>query len=287
MANGDGERIVRVNPLGTAGARVIVSPFQFYIDGADNLRLEGWNSLTGVVLQLFGRFYTESGEVKVFEWSLPLTADRLRNVVTFPAVRGYLLNLSLSVIGATPKVGQTFARCSIVRGLTGATIVVGTLLQGYCSSTQALGWPGSPIQQSHEVDGYMREYVGTQPAAGAAITEIVPTNAHWRVYTMFVSYLTDATAGNRRPYLQISAGAVGLYLLLRARTTIGPSVLSGLSLLELMPDTFFEDASFITIAYPHVELSADSRIVISTDLLPAGDQFFVAPRFMVQERLEV
>src|SRR5687768_3348942 len=113
MAPPGGERIVTANPLAAAGGRVIVSPFQFYLDGADALLIEGWNSATGAVLQLYGRFYTDDGQVQVFESSLALTANRLRTSGLFPAVRGYLLNFTLSVKDATPLLGQTFARVSI------------------------------------------------------------------------------------------------------------------------------------------------------------------------------
>jgi len=102
MGNGAGERIIVANPLVSAGGRVIASPFQFYLDGADNLRIEGWNSLTGVSLQVYGRFFKDDGTVQVFQQVLALTANRLRTVGDFAIVRGYLLNLVVTAVGASP-----------------------------------------------------------------------------------------------------------------------------------------------------------------------------------------
>lgn len=223
MANGGRERIVAANPIAIAGGRVIASPFQFYLDGADNIRLEGWNTCVGAVLQVQGRAIDNEGNTQAFNMVLPLTADRLVTREDFSPVRGYILNLVAVVIEATPCIGQTFARVSIIRGFTGATIVLGVLLQGYVTSQQGLGWPGSPIELSVDGGGYVRQVVGTTPAAGAQISETVPAGARWQILRLYSFLITDATAGNRFPRLDFFQAGLGTFRGMQP-TPQGPSV---------------------------------------------------------------
>src|SRR5688572_17420090 len=96
------ERMIGADPAGRGGARFVPSPFQFLLDGNDSLRVEGWNSKTDAVLDVFGRFVTESGEVKPLHMQIPLTNDRQRTVRDFTLARGYLLTMVVTVSGVTP-----------------------------------------------------------------------------------------------------------------------------------------------------------------------------------------
>lgn len=281
------ERLLIAAPAQSGGGRVIASPFQFYLDGNDNLRIEGWNSKSGVVLKCAGRFVDEKGEVDVFEFPLALTADRIRTVADFALARGFLLNLVVTATLATPLLGQTFARVSVIRGFSGATIELGTLLQGYVTGALGIAWPGSVIQQSHEIEGYARYYAGTIPAPGSAINEVVPTNAHWRVLAAHVSLSTDATAGNRQPFLQFFDNAGNFFTEVFAVGTCPPSSIRAYEFAERMPDTLTQPTSGTMTAYPYVELSSGAKVVVGANLFAAGDQWFLTPRFMLQERLEV
>jgi len=208
MATSGGERVITASPIPIAGGRVVAAPFQFYLDGADHLRVEGWNTATGAAVQVFGRFLNEQGQVEVFAHVLPLTNERLRATEDFAMGRGFILNLVATVTGATSLIGQTFARLSVIRGFTGATIVLGTLLQGYVTSQQGLGWPGSPIQASTEGGGYPRAITGTTPPAGASVSEACPTGARWDLQAFHCGLTADATVVTRTVYLTTTRGGV-------------------------------------------------------------------------------
>jgi len=286
MASGGGERIVQANPISLAGGRVIASPFQFYLDGADNLRIEGWNSLTGVSLQVYGRFFKDDGTVQVFQQVLALTADRLRTVGDFALVRGYLLNLVVTAIGASPKIGQTFARVSVIRGLTGGTIVVGAMLQGYVTAQQGLAWPGSPLLGAQEGSGYARRISPTIPAAGFSMFETVPTGARWQLRSVRAGLVTDATAVNRQPYLEaIESGSVS-YISSHPQGQ-GASVSGNYYWADGMPIAVVIATNYTTAGLPgRHTLGPGDQIVITAPLLQPGDQF-VSGSLQVQEWLEI
>src|SRR5439155_18890058 len=106
--------------------------------------------------------------------------------------KGAILNLTVFASAGAPLMGQTYVIVQLIKGLTGATIVLGTLLGGYLTATQALGWPGSPIISSTDGEGCTRLIVGTTPAAEANILETVPTGARWELLSLEASYVQGA-----------------------------------------------------------------------------------------------
>lgn len=286
MANGGGERIVQANPIALAGGRVIASPFQFYFDGNDNLRVEGWNTVTGASLLVQGRFVNEAGAVEAFSRELPLTADRLRVAGDFAMARGFILNLVVTVIGAAPKIGQTFARVSVIRGFTGATLVMGVLLQGYVTSQQGLGWPGSPIVSSTDGEPVIRFFNGTMPAAGAEISETVPTGARWSIVRCLASLTTNGVAGNR--YVNLACIDSALYNFRSVQPTAqAPGVFHVYVWSPNLPPVY-DPVNFVSmqpLAHDSALMAGQSLETFTTGL-QAGDQYS-EPRMYVREWLDV
>lgn len=279
------ERVVPGSGIPLPGARIVASQFQFYLDGTDNLRLEGWNSGTAIALQVFGRYRDDDGNVKTFEASLSLTGDRLLCSRDVPAIRGYVMNLAAYSVGGPEHFGETFVKVSIIRGLTGATIVIGTLLQGYVTVRQSLSWPGSPIQAMSEFPGFMRSVISVGALPGQAMVFTCPINTRWDVLKITASLLTDANPGNRRPYVvgtvlsttpychhvqQIPAGTARSFHWARGLTgNVDTAAIPGTSAL---PEPNITE-------YPGL-------VTVSATGLLAGDQF-LAGELVALERLEV
>lgn len=198
-----GERVFAANPLASAGGRVITSPFQFVTEGEDNLRVSSWNSLTGVRLQIAGRRFDEKGRLIPFVYDHMPTTDRTRTTTDFALGAGALVNLQVSPAAGAPLVGQTYVMVQLIRGFTGATIVLGTLLAGYVSVTQPLGWPGSPIVASTDGRGALRAFSGTNPLPGSNVQETVPANARWRLQSVSCLFSTAAGGAARLPVFGI------------------------------------------------------------------------------------
>lgn len=199
------ERVVVASPLAAAGGRVIASPFQFLVDGADHLRITSVNSLAGVRVAISGRWLNLAGSIEVFQHTHLPNTDRTVKREIFALSPGYLVNLTVVASAGAPRVGQTFVIIELVRGLSVATLLVGTLLQGYITSVQQLAWPGSPVVDSISGGGYLRETIGTDPGPGVEVVETVPTGARWEVVSFSVRLNTDSTAGARRVRLQFKA----------------------------------------------------------------------------------
>lgn len=208
------ERSFKPPPTVRPGGGVIVSPFQVYTTGEDNLRILSANSLAGVSLKIGARLITPFGEISASQWDHTPNTDRSTKAQDFNLPAGAIGNLTVFANAGAPAIGQTFVIVQLVRGLGAAAIVLATLLQGYVTGAQGLGWPGSPIQSS--TDGLPP--VSTQPgqivAPGNDFRVDVPNRARWQVSQVQAVLSTDATVGNRTVGLkQLTGGNFDWFVL--------------------------------------------------------------------------
>jgi hypothetical protein len=113
------------------------------------------------------------------------------------------------VSSGAPISGQTFVQLSLIQGFTGATMPLGTLIQGYVTSQQVLAWPGTPLQNSLDGGGYVRGFFNAAPGVGNNPTLAVPTNARWELVSILANLTTDATVGSRWPFIFATSGVGG------------------------------------------------------------------------------
>lgn len=266
--------------------RVVASPFQFYVTGEDGLRITCTSSVAGDVVVRVRFLPINSRIIQVNEFHCDPPADRTPYSDDYTLGEGYVLNLEAFAESGAPRIGQTFVRVQLVRGADEAAKTWGTFCQGYVTEEQSLAWPGSPIASSVEGGGYIRNIIGTNPAAGSEVSEVVPTGARWKLRAFGVGFTTSATVANRRPRLAL--GLAG-----------GPNV--------ICPALFYISASSAVIYYwaanlpftanlgplSHsapvsidVVLLAGEAITTSTENFQAGDDYGVTV-YQVEEWLEV
>ena len=217
MSNGGGSpapvpaNIVALGPALLLKGVVLPSFAQFAVTGEDNIQIKTVGSIAGATVQIQGRFLDAAQQaVLPFSWAVPVGSDAFTvTTQTFPLGTGYLLNLTAFVTGATPQIGQVFVIVQIIRGISGATFLLGTLLQGYVTSTQGLGWPGSPIQNSRDSKPRLRTIVGTTPAVGVEISETCPSGVVWLVRGVRMNLTASANVATRTAGLDFFNGSTG------------------------------------------------------------------------------
>jgi hypothetical protein len=188
-------------PSPLPGGSDFVSPLQFSTTGDDNLRV-GLLALAGPqTVRVRGRFVRLDGSVEYFSHDHTAAGDRTLHTSDFKLGEGYILNLTAVCTSGSPQIGSLFCVVQVIRGLGGATELMGVLLQGYVTSTIALAWPGSPIVHPLDGPGNTATWLGTDPALGAEWNEIVPAGLVWRVCTVRAVLVTSAVVATRRPIL--------------------------------------------------------------------------------------
>lgn len=280
------ETVFRPVPLISGRGDVISAPFPWNFTGEDNLRIVLYNSVVGAQARIQGRFLERAALFPgAFDRTFTPTADRLASTADMAMGVGSLLDCSVNVVAGNPLIGQTYCMVQIIRGLSGATRVLGVLLAGYITAQQSVGYPGSPILSSIESGGVIRAISGTAPAPGGEIIETVPTGARWQLLTFYGTLTTSATVANRVPRLQHATGATTIavfpnLILETASLTWFNQWASGLNVQNL--------AGLQQTIAPlpnELILLAGQSLRTDTANLQAGDQW-LAPQYVVREWIE-
>lgn len=260
------------------------SPAPFFVTGEEGLQLSGWSVNTSNRLTVSGRFMNLAGEISPFVYDVLLTSNRVVASRVIALGDGWILNLTASTGATTCTYGQCFGRVQVVRGLGSSGIVLGTLCAGYITSSQPIAFPGGRVRSMVEGPAQIRSITGTNPAAGAEVSETVPTGARWRLIALAVRFVTSATAANRFPILTFDDGTNVFF---RAdpptQQTAGVDIgyVGGIGVERLTSTNDVRQWGF-PVAMP---LLAGYRIRTATAFIEADDNWG-APQLLVEEWLE-
>ncbi len=265
--------------------RIVATPFQFYLDGSENLRVRVWNSLAGVTVTVRVRFVNDLSKLNWQEYKLTPTSDRAATSLDFPLGGGIISNVVAFASSGTPVIGQTFVQVQVVVGSQAAAPVYATVLQGYVTAGQNLAYPGSIITSSLDGGGYVRFVNGTAPAAGAEISETVPTGARWELISILSLLSCSGVAGNRRPaFIASQSGNPWLRIPLPDNLVAGATKYT--EWCQGLPFATSFDFNVLPQALPAgLPLVAGTQFGTITVNLDPLDQY-VLPRYIVREWLE-
>jgi hypothetical protein len=163
-------------------------------------------------------------------------------------------------------------------------IIAGLLGACYITDTVRFMWPGGVTESSIEGPGLIRSITGTNPAAGAEISETVPTGARGLLKSLRASLVTDATVANRYPVLTLDDGTTVLdtYMVDSAQAASSTRAISW------HPQTPIAVVVATGVGVPISDnriLSEGYRIKTVTSGLVAGDNWG-APQLLVEEWIE-
>ena len=276
-------RLDELDPAAFAAIGVS-APAPFFMSGEDSLELGILCGATGETLTCAGRFMTIDRQIRTFEMRVVPSAARVMTTVVESLGQGWLLNFTAWPTSGNPNYGEMWARVRVLRGRSGATSIIGTLAYGYVTLQQGISFPGTTFRNPLEGPGRIRSITGTDPAAGAEISETVPTGARWMLRAIAASFVTDATVANRFPVLKIDDGATVFYIADPPAAQAASNTLiyvsgSGVTRLTSV-------AGQPSWALPvGLILMAGSRIRTQTVGIVAGDNYG-APQLLVEEWLE-
>lgn len=281
------ERAYLATPANYAAGKIIASPFQFSTSYEDNLRVRSVNAASGVRISVQGRRLNEKGDIDAFQFPHTPHTDRTVATSIHALGQGAILNAVVFVDAGTPLLGQTYVLIEVVRGFAGPVVLLGTLLAGYITGAQSLGFPGSPLQHSNEGPGVLRSITGTDPPQGSEISETVPTNARWLLEGFAASLNPLAGPATRYPSLLITDGT----------NVVGGSTATRYNSVNVSkfvwtpgaPVTGSDDYPIIVspLAYP-MTLLGGYQITTSEPGMGAGvHDDWGAPTYLVREWLEV
>lgn len=273
-------------PFAGAGGRIIASPFQFVGDADTFLRVTSVCSVSGVTLALQGRRVDEQGALQALQEFHAPFSTRTRKTQDYKLGAGSLLNLTVFATAGSPLAGQCYVMVQLLRNFGGTAIILGTLLGGYVTATQALGFPGSPIASSVEGEPCLRAIVGTTPAVGASIFEAVPAGARWEPLSWRFDFTTSPVVADRKPVLVFNIGGNNIGQVVNF-STIPASNFAHFTFMPLIESTSDPIRNVYQAAWgSRMILLAGSTLQQTAYNLDVNDQFG-QPFYLVREWLEV
>lgn len=176
-----------------------------WIANNTSVTIFAWNanvSTTDLAIRV--RIMRTHGGVDVVTFRHLLTSDRVISQENLDVGIGWVLSVQVFSNNSNGKIGETYALLTI-RDLKDV-IDMQTITFGYVTQIIQIGYPTPPKNIWTEGRGDVRAVVGTNPAVGAEILEIVPTNAIWKVKSFVAILTTDATVSNRTFQLIVDDG---------------------------------------------------------------------------------
>lgn len=268
---------------------VIPAPM-VYLTRDDSLWVRAYNSVAGAEVEVRGRALLPNGQLFAFASRVAPTSDRVPLDVSLDLglprdIEGYfLVNLAVVRSAGSFRRGQFFVQVAVFRGSGAAGFRHQVLASGYVAFDLVVNWPGTGINSPLEGPGAMRSVLGTDPAAGAEISETVPDNARWRLLGMQFQLLTSAVVASRRPAIVIDDGASEL-VRIYSQTDQAASTTFRYTAAPFGFDRVAFNLNVPVMLPIGLLLPQGWRIRTSTFALDAGDNFG-APQMTVEEWIE-
>jgi hypothetical protein len=251
----------------------------------DNIRVTSYNALASVGLTIRARVMTEDGTIDDSVDTQTPNTDRTAKTTIVRTDEGWLLGGQVVVTSAAPLVGQTFVVVEIIKGDTANALALQLLAAGYVSAKQPLMFPQVIGASSLDGGGALRSITGTTPAAGAEISETVPTGARWELLAFKALLTASATVANRLARLTIDDG-VNVFWDTPSNTAQTASQAIGYRWAQGLAQQFADSITNQFQAFPGgLRLLGGSRIRTTTTNIQAGDQWS-AVQYLVREWIE-
>lgn len=259
-----------------------VPPTQYlYFQQNDLITFFTITNLVGNFLNVNYRYLTPEGEIKEGRKVFPNVDTQTVNAMPF--LEGWLLSVGLqSGLNLNPN-GFLFVQVGFTRGFASAPVgpLQGMIWEGYVPFQGQTGFPGTLSQRVGDSPGIIRSLLGTIPAAGAEINELVVPSRRWTLLSLFAQLTTSATVANRFPGFRILDGA-NTDFLIHSSVAQTAGLVNRYNTAPGSP--FYNDGQNVfVLPFPvNIQLHSPYRLQTDTPGLQAGDQWS-APTYLFQE----
>lgn len=187
--------------------KLVVPDQPLYVQRNDHILLVVQTNTNPITLVVTYRYLVPEGEIKEGQSITVLTTPQ--TLVEFSIFEGWLLSFTARIVPPAAAGQWCFLQAIIVRGFIGAAGLSqnGLFWQGYIPGSTVNGWPGTPAKEISDGAGFLRTIVGTVPAAGAEISELVPATRRWQLLSLRATLTASATVANRFVGFQTDDGA--------------------------------------------------------------------------------
>lgn len=241
-----------------------VARLRFSEAGNPQLQIDSW-STSARVIQIRG--FCEDGTIS-YDHSTVAGRAKQTSIIDIPDFPVILIART-----STTDLRRTdvFMRISLlVSGFP-----VGQLCSGYITDPYGLSWPGGRNEDMEERVGGVYVFAGTDPAAGAELSQTVGSNVHAKLKALSATFVASGAAASRYPVLTLDDGTLVFY-----HSQVAPVITAGQTRYidwlagYNVAETAYDTAGRIRLALPtDLVLWEGFRIKSVTTGLDAGDNW--------------
>lgn len=255
-----------------------------WIEPTDRLYCAAYSSVASLVVMFSGYFRKTDGEIQEYAVTVNPTSDRAVTASTTFFGSGFLLSCVATLASGNANRGQCYVRAHIQRSTGASAIKLHNVVGGYVTDDYMPSFPYGFTEGPAEGRGMIRSITGTDPAAGAEISETVPTGARWRFYMIRTTLVADGTAANRVLSLAFDDGTTTFFQS-GTPSNVTAGITQSISYAAVGQEDVTGTFSFTQCIPDTIFLMAGYRIKTATQSIQAGDNYG-APQYVVEEWIE-
>lgn len=267
-------------PLEVPYATQQVQPFNALAITKDTFITFTMTASAVVVAVATFRILLPDGRITQSSFTITSSSARFGTPFTFPLTNGFLLSAFVFAQSGSNR-GACVVSCTLTLGSGGGTFQIARLFSGYLSGFDALSWPPGNFESTSAGAGNIRSITGTTPAAGAEISEVVPSFGRWRLKSFTYTLTTSATVANRDSRFTYDDGVNNLFLI-----DVGQNQAASLNAKYTWtvggPPVLNNNGGLVAGVGTDVVLAQFFRMRTNTLNLQAADQYS-APQYEVEE----
>lgn len=263
-------------------AKEVQPNIRLYTQDEDQLQLVALSNFANAQLQFTLRYLMPDGQIipTVVVVTAPNAGVFAQVIQNVP--EGFLLTADFQSTTLLSAGQWVFGNITLSRGYPNTPTAFSEILSGYCTGRYNPSWPEWQPQRPLDGPGTIRTIIGTTPAAGTEINEVVPVNRRWELLSLRALLTTSATVANRQPLFAIKDAVGDIDFTSQSGIAQAASLAWNYT---LAPFGFPATQNLLEVSmplFPKRILGSGYIINTSTTGLQAGDQWS-APRYTVLE----
>jgi hypothetical protein len=163
----------------------------------DYYKITVYSQVTPCEISVAGRLRSPEGEFSNFDHRINVATSGLQTIFRPSSGAWWIMSIMASVVSGTVNPGDVSVKVELTQGVAPGNQPHDLLLFGYPSNFT----PASPMYPLPPARAGL-VFTGTNPAAGAEISETVPAGQRWKIKFISATLLTSAVVANRFPRLQ-------------------------------------------------------------------------------------
>lgn len=249
-------------------------PAYDYITADTYLQINVYPTTAENPVTISAKLLLPEGRITTQQWTvIPQVGPNINQFIE-PMQEGFLLSLTATIASeSTVLRGDTYVQVGLQYSADPSTPLFRVILQGYVTTTCALGYPDGSLEESVSGKGMIQTVVSGTPLPGNDFEYNFPTALRGRIISALATLNTSATVGDRQVNLAIFTSSLPAFGG-GSSTTIPASTTANFSFCAIpLGNAPLVNGFIISPIPPDIPLLPGGKVYSVTTNLDSGDQW--------------